>query len=636
MRFMIDNTDKTIIFLAAILAAAILILPSSGQSAGLSKEYQQELDARILFLRNMGPAPVLVKDQPPQRCGTPTALEYFIRLDNLTIKSETAATAYNRPSLQYSYKSPGGYFWVHYDIDGADAVYLPGTDTLAGGDGIPDYVNKIGEMADSVWEFEINHLDYPAPYDLTGGGDSLMDIYIINLGTGYYGITYPESTLSVQAVTSYIVIDNNYDFWPYNTGPELNRRLDAARVTVAHEFFHTVHFILDYTEYEEEDSYFKLYWWEMSSTWMEEMMYDGINDYYYYLEYYLDYTWLGLQFVDYPSQTIHQYGAMLFPLFLTEKFDTSIVYDIWARCQSYGPGSQFPLAANSAILNISAGTYDLLIAFNEFAAWNYFTAIGFDAAPNEMGYPEAANYPAIPDSVILDINDYADVNLVWPVWPDTLPDGSSLTFFKTHMPQNMAAHYVRLNNLGQFNDTLFIGGDPSIDWAVIAFGYNPYTFHYEFMQQSEMSGGDVLRFTKPAFEYSQILIILSPVSTSIDLYPDKFGYSLVAGIYADVDDQPENDILPEQFLLQQNYPNPFNPITTIAYSVPWRSEVKLVVYNVLGQAVKTLLQGTRAAGDYTIIWDGTDQSGKPVPSGIYFYQFSCGDFQTSRKMILSK
>ena len=632
----VTNMRGKIIIILAILSALLITLPiRTAQSRELSKDYQTDLIERVLYLRNMEPIPTSLSLQSPERCGTSIALEYFINRDSLTLKSETAEAAYTRPALAHHYQSAGGHFWIHYDTDGLNAVYLPTVDTLHGGDGIPDYVNKVAEIADSVWDFEINHLGYPEVYDLTGGGDELMDIYILDLGVGYYGVTYPESTLSAQAATSFIAIDNNFNFWPYNLSSELNRRLDAARVTVAHEFFHTIHFMLDYTEYEMEDDHIKLYWWEMSATWMEEMMYDDIDDYYGYLEYYFDYTWLGLQCVDL-SQTLHQYASMLFPLFLTEKFDTSIVYDIWDRCQFYGTGSQFPLAANSAIIEISGGDYDLLSAFNEFAAWNYLTAAYAGEAPDEMGYSEAGYYPAIPDSVILDIYEYDDLLLIWPMWPDTLSDGSSLNFFKLHMPQNMSAHYIRMNNPDQFRDTLLIGGEATIDWAVIIMGYNPNTHQYELLVQTSIAGGDVLRFVKPSFEYDHFVMVISPVSTSIDLYPDQFGYNMAVRTSTDVTDYPENDILPEQFQLDQNYPNPFNPLTTIAYSLPSRSDVKLTVYNVLGQAVTTLVNGYRAAGNYTIMWDGTDQTGRPVPSGIYFYQLSCGDFQMARKMILSK
>lgn len=91
---------------------------------------------------------------------------------------------------------------------------------------------------------------------------------------------------------------------------------------------------------------------------------------------------------------------------------------------------------------------------------------------------------------------------------------------------------------------------------------------------------------------------------------------------------------PEEFWLSQNYPNPFNPSTYIEYSVPQRTEVSLAVYNVLGQRLKTLVDGVQASGRHTAIWDGRDGQGRVVASGAYFYRLAAGDRTIARKMLL--
>ena len=89
--------------------------------------------------------------------------------------------------------------------------------------------------------------------------------------------------------------------------------------------------------------------------------------------------------------------------------------------------------------------------------------------------------------------------------------------------------------------------------------------------------------------------------------------------------------------LSQNYPNPFNPQTTIAFSMKDRARVKIDVYNVAGQLVKTLLDETRAAGSYTDIrWDGTNGANQPVSSGVYFYKLVTNNFSQTKKMVLLK
>lgn len=118
--------------------------------------------------------------------------------------------------------------------------------------------------------------------------------------------------------------------------------------------------------------------------------------------------------------------------------------------------------------------------------------------------------------------------------------------------------------------------------------------------------------------------------------------------------------MPKTIELHQNFPNPFNPFTSIRYSVGSvqrkaadgglvLSEVEgrrtmdnspphltLKIYNILGQKVRTLVDEPVGAGNYEVIWDGRDQNGKEVSSGIYFYQLKTGEYSEIKKMILLK
>ncbi|MFQ5584183.1 MAG: carboxypeptidase regulatory-like domain-containing protein, partial [Calditrichia bacterium] len=94
--------------------------------------------------------------------------------------------------------------------------------------------------------------------------------------------------------------------------------------------------------------------------------------------------------------------------------------------------------------------------------------------------------------------------------------------------------------------------------------------------------------------------------------------------------------LPENFELEQNYPNPFNPSTTIKYHLAKAGDVVLLIYNQLGQQVKQLVAKRQPAGSYKVQWDGKDDSGKAVASGIYVYHLRTEDYRHTRKMILLK
>lgn len=93
---------------------------------------------------------------------------------------------------------------------------------------------------------------------------------------------------------------------------------------------------------------------------------------------------------------------------------------------------------------------------------------------------------------------------------------------------------------------------------------------------------------------------------------------------------------PTVFSLAQNFPNPFNPKTMIRFALPKDSWVKLEVYNILGQKVKTLVDEKLAAGVKEVEWDGKDNKGLEVASGIYFYKIKADDFSDVKKMVMLK
>lgn len=94
--------------------------------------------------------------------------------------------------------------------------------------------------------------------------------------------------------------------------------------------------------------------------------------------------------------------------------------------------------------------------------------------------------------------------------------------------------------------------------------------------------------------------------------------------------------IPTEFTVSQNYPNPFNPTTNIKYGIPQDAKVSLVIYNMLGQVVKTLVDQEQEAGYYTVRWDGTNDFGSRVSSGIYIYRITAGKYTSTMKMNLLK
>ncbi len=120
-------------------------------------------------------------------------------------------------------------------------------------------------------------------------------------------------------------------------------------------------------------------------------------------------------------------------------------------------------------------------------------------------------------------------------------------------------------------------------------------------------------------------IILGEIYGNIIVYLNR-------GIPTGFDDKPLPR--PESFRLEQNYPNPFNPVTTIRFSLQKPANVSLIIYNSVGQRVKTLVTGFLPKGEFLRRWDGKNDSGSNVSSGVYFYCLEAGKVSRTMKMIL--
>jgi hypothetical protein len=343
-------------------------------------------------------------------CGTPIAADYMTYRHAFPSSMDADSLGERQTDLLESFDSPAGLFRIHYSTVDPNIVYQPNVRTNPYG--VPDYVYWTAVIADSVYDRIVNDLGFPAPPGdgaYPEGDGSLYDIYLHNLPSGVLGLTYPDSVDyegdSTQA-TSFMELDNDYSFLiRYKNNP-----LDIVRVTVAHEFFHAVQFGMDWRE----SSYFQigpnLYpsrpWMEMTAVWMEEKLYDNINDYYGYLPSFFDSTKRSIeQFNGYSD--LHPYASVVWPLFLTQYFnDDNLIRVIWEKCAELGYGddvleaTQFVIDSISGGDSVQAGTENWATAFREFALWNYFTGERAAISPNNLGYEEKQNYPSIPDAGI--------------------------------------------------------------------------------------------------------------------------------------------------------------------------------------------------------------------------------------------
>lgn len=112
------------------------------------------------------------------------------------------------------------------------------------------------------------------------------------------------------------------------------------------------------------------------------------------------------------------------------------------------------------------------------------------------------------------------------------------------------------------------------------------------------------------------------------------GYVLVQEVTSTGGGDDKPPAAPIRFVLGQNYPNPFNPSTKIEYSIEKPCQVKIVIYNVAGQRVRTLVDERKVVGNYSVIWDGRTDRGGQASTGVYFYKIFADKFRSSKKMIM--
>ncbi len=664
-----------------LLIAATAFAQSSSQP--LSQEAQRRIVADYLFAmgqldsRNPLASAVSVEQSgAPLKCATPAILAFQTHRRQIdpAILGSLSATATTRPINDYTYDTPGGHFKIHYSKSGLDAVYQPTTD--GNGNGVPDFVDGVAQAAEYVYNSQVNVMDFTAPPAddfYTEGGDARYDIYLKAVSSTFYGLAYPDvivgdSFTSIIA-TSFIVLDNDYrDIEAYKDRP-----LDAARVTLAHEFFHAVQFGIDFTEFDEgpNGTPDRPWWMEMSATWMEEHLYDGINDYYAYLPYFYRDPRASLQQFK-TGFDAHAYGAVVWPLYLSQKFGDGIIKAIWDKCGQLGLGSHALIAFDQEIDSISANTMGFSTAFNEFNVWNFFTGEYAPAAPNNIGFAEKENYPVIPVDSMARHDTYPF--LVVDAGNPFRPQFNGVTYVRFEDASSVLSDYwhctgaydpdhcdslkedtvslVEIDSLCCNYDTAFsflaFGRNQNLPW-VLSLIYQlespPDSFFVE-QYPIENTGStfwtlgtsDTVIVPHNPKRYRSVTLVATSNTSSYQSYQIN---KVVEFAYAGLDstDSPVNRTTTTLGVLTP-YPNPAvvgqmngRPMT-FRFQLPLDSlgapdasliKMKMDVFSLAGERVASVegifngndSRGTHPHGVFSAEWDMTTDSHQPVASGAY-------------------
>ncbi len=147
-----------------------------------------------------------------------------------------------------------------------------------------------------------------------------------------------------------------------------------------------------------------------------------------------------------------------------------------------------------------------------------------------------------------------------------------------------------------------------------------------------MVDAGVTRFSDPLPVFGMFYYQVTAVYDRGESHPSNQMTILVT----DIEEELESSILPHRFTLEQNYPNPFNPSTLIHFSVPVNSDIRIVIYNLMGQAIRLLVNNPYQPGEYEVAWDGKNDDGEIVPVGIYIYQMQGENFLATQKMLFLK
>lgn len=191
--------------------------------------------------------------------------------------------------------------------------------------------------------------------------------------------------------------------------------------------------------------------------------------------------------------------------------------------------------------------------------------------------------------------------------------------------EKLAADFRALSNEGQYWDVDIVSSKPKVPVSLTLrkFGNMPNNFKMYILDKIDERVTDVTTslsytFTLGKKEYTRQLRMI--------IGTESFVENNTGGI----------PLTPIEYTLEQNYPNPFNPTTTIKYTLSHSAQVKLEIFNILGQRVKTLINQFQPIGVYSTQWDGTDDQKKKVASGFYYYRLQANEFTSVKKMTLIK
>jgi hypothetical protein len=478
-----------------------------------------------------------------------------------------------RPTLQVSVLSPSGHFRIHYDTTGRNTPALIDSADLRLPNSAKAYIDSVAAILDHVWDFETRILGYPSPPpDQGAGGGNEYDVYVVELAGNLYGETVfnPEDVLDSQrpnpTYMSYLEIDNDYIGY-YTHG------LQALRVTAAHEFHHAIQ-VGNYGFWQND-----VYYYEITSTWMEDVVYPGVNDYFQYLPLYFSNTTIPFNV----SNGYIEYGRGIWGKFIEKQFGRDRMRRSWEYISSL-PSLQ---AIDASLQEVGTS---FVREFAEFSLWHFYT--GHRADPLKY-FSEAKSFPEIHP---VDLTEF-------------IPPTATIST----TARNLSIQLFQLTESG--------GGAQPDTISMLLTNLNLIAAEHS----DDQSYNFLYRFTTgPADETYETLANGLKVKLEVDDPANWKSIGIVnTGVVLAAVNSP--------------YPNPFlsgkGGGVAFPLDVSERTTVTLNIYSSSFDLVCSKVEDSKVQfGKQVVLWDGMNSNGSPVASGIYVYRIVWGDKESRGKI----
>ena len=476
------------------------------------------------------------------------------------------------PALPDSFQSSNGHFIIHFTTQGKDSI----SSTDINQNSFPDRIETIAEAFERSYEVEIQHLNYNHPPSMNNG-TTPYHVYVIDLHNNF-ALTVPtdvdSNSWEQKNVSSFILFDNDFKGPGFHIQGE-----DAIRVTAAHEFFHAIQ--LGYV-FRKKDAFF----FELSAVWMEDQVFDEIDNYLYFLDYFFSAPDIPLNGVSYtiPNVMKHIYGSCIFGFYIAENFGVDAIRQIWLRM----PDKPALEAMNDVFRNYNSNFEK---EFVKFSKWNFFT--GERTLP-DFSYDNGTAFPEVKTTKDTLIDFYHEA----------LGAGYFLT----------AAYYLfHPYRDGTYN--INFSAEKTSHWRLGVIVYDDKIVkNYSVIPGQAIDLGTIKK-------QQDVVVIVCNVDRFAD--PDKIFFKENPENYSFVlrKERQSTPGVSRTFKIINCYPNPFANAIRFTIQKFNQSPICISIYNIKGQLINQIQIEDLSQEVNHILLDRS-QIQDPLPSGIYFFKFS--------------